>query len=108
MLHDPTRINAHVVRHHVTGQADAASRGAITEGGAGGLSTEIIGDGVVKERVGRGCCFRITTHLLDGLGSAAALPQSNEPKPVEAAPGKKIQFFVRYQIQTMDVPFVTL
>ena len=54
MLDDPGRIDAHVVGHHVTGEADTAAVTAVAQGDVGGFSAEIVGDAVVVERIGGG------------------------------------------------------
>ena len=61
MLDHPARVDAHVVGHHVAGQADAALPGPVAQVRVGVLAAEVVGDRVVVERVGRG----------DGVGVAA-------------------------------------
>ena len=47
MLDDPGGIDAHVVGHHVAGEADAAAPGAIAEVAVGLFAAEVGGDIVV-------------------------------------------------------------
>ena len=54
MLDDPVGVDAHVVGHHVAGQADAALPGALAQVVAGLFAAQIPGDGIAGERVGRG------------------------------------------------------
>ena len=54
MLDDPGRVDAHVVGHHVAGQAHAVAIGAVAQIDVGRFAAQIVGDGVVEERVGRG------------------------------------------------------
>ena len=52
MLDDPGRIDAHVVGHHVAGQADAVPISAVAQVDVGRFAAQIVGDAVVEERIG--------------------------------------------------------
>ena len=104
VLDDPGRVNAHVVGHHVAGQSYPMPIAAVAQVDVRGLAAEIVGDAIVKERVGRGDRILVATELLDGLRRAAALPHSNEPERIDAAVGEGRQFFVRNLIEPPDVP----
>jgi hypothetical protein len=67
MLHDPARIDAHVVGHHVTGQPDATRPGPIAQVAVGLLAAQVLRDLVVHQRVGRGDRVRVAHELLDAL-----------------------------------------
>ena len=76
MLDDPARIDAHVVGHHVARQADAARPGPVAQGRVRALATEVVGDPVVVERVGRRDGVGVAAHPLDPLGR---LERSHSP-----------------------------
>ncbi len=108
MLDDPARIDAHVVGHHVTGQANTSGPGAVAQAGTSLLAAELLRDVVIVKGVsGRGS-FRIAAHLLDALRSPASLPQSDQPQPIEAATGEQVQFFIRDLIQPVHWTLVRL
>ena len=102
MLDDPGRIDAHVVGHHVTGQADAAPVTAVAQGDVGGLSAQVVGDAVVVERIGGGDGVLIAAQLLDGFGGAAALPDADEPERIQTAARQFVQVFVGNLIEAVD------
>jgi len=52
MFINPIGINAHVVGHHVTGQAYTALPGAVAEIAVGFLSAQPFGDLITRERIG--------------------------------------------------------
>ena len=106
MLDDPGRVDAHVVGHHVAGQANAVMVGAIAEVDVGRLAAEVVGDGVVEERVGGGDGVVVAAKLLDGFGGAAALPDADEPERVDAAMSERCQFFVGNFVEAADVAAV--
>ena len=54
MLDDPGGIDAHVVGHHVAGEANAAGSGAVAQIPVGLFAAEVGGDIVGGERIGRG------------------------------------------------------
>ena len=85
MLDDPGRVDAHVVGHHVAGQADAAPVGAVAQVDVGGFAAQVVGDAVVVERIGGGHGVLVAAELLDGFGGAAALPDADEPERIQAA-----------------------
>ena len=106
MLDDPGRIDAHVVGHHVAGEANAVAVGAVAQVDVGRLAAEIVGDAVVEERVGRGDGVLVAAELLDGLGGAAALPHADEPERVDAAARERGQLFVGNLVEAADVAAV--
>jgi hypothetical protein len=67
MLDDPGRVDAHVVGHHVAGQAHAVVVGAVAKSDVGRLAAQIAGNGVVEERIGRGHGVAVAAEQLDGL-----------------------------------------
>ena len=91
MLDDPGRVDAHVVGHHVAGQANAVVVGAVAEVDVGRLAAQIVGDAVVEERIGGGDGVAVAAELLDGLRGAAALPDADEPQRIDAAMGEGLR-----------------
>ena len=81
---DPAGVDAHVVGHHVRGEADAARPRPVAEVAPGGLAAEVVGDAVVHERVGGRHGLGVAAQLLDALRGVAAFPQADEPQPGEA------------------------
>ena len=75
VLDDPGRVDAHVVRHHITGQANAVMEGAVAKIDVGRLASEVVGDGVVEERIGRGDCVAVSAELLDGFARHGCAPR---------------------------------
>ncbi len=74
VLDHPARVDAHVVRDHVGREADAAGPGPVLERPEGGLATEVVGDPVLVDRVGRRDGVAITAPALDLRRCTAALP----------------------------------
>src|SRR5208282_2099419 len=85
VFNDPGRIDAHVVGHHVAGEADAVMVGAVAQGYVGRFAAQIVGNAIVEERIGRGDGFAVAAELLDGAGGATALPNADEPERIDAA-----------------------
>ena len=56
-----------MVRDHVAREADAVAPGLIAEAGEGVLATQVIGDAVVVERVGRRDGVLVAPPALDPL-----------------------------------------
>ena len=108
MLDDPGRIDAHVVGHHVAGQANAVVVGAVAEVDVGSLAAEVVGDAVVEERVGGGDGVVVAAELLDGSRGAAALPHADEPERIDAAMSEGRQLFVGNFVEAADVAAVLL
>ena len=106
MLDDPGRIDAHVVGHHVTGQADAVMIAAVAQGDVGRFAAKIVGNAIVEERIGRGDGILIAAELLDGLGGAAALPNADEPERIDAAVREVGEIFVGDLVEAADVAAV--
>ena len=106
MLDNPGRIDAHVVGHHVTGQAHAVVVCAVAQADVGGLAAEVVGNAVVEERVGTGYGIGVSAELLDGFGGAAALPDADEPKRVEPATGERSQLLVGNLVEPVNVAAV--
>ena len=106
MLGHPGRVNAHVVGHHVTGQADAAMEAAVTQAYVCFFATQVVGNAVVKERIGAGHGVVIAAELLDGLRGAAALPDADQPQRVHAAAGQVVELFIRHLVELVNVPRV--
>ena len=108
MLDDPGRVDAHVVGHHVAGEAEAEAGGAVAEVGVGAGPAEVFGDVVVLERVGRGDGVAVSAQALDGARGDAALPQADQPESGDAAVGEQAELFVGNVIEAMDVAAVLL
>ena len=108
MLDYPGRIDAHVVGHHVAGEANAVMIGAIAQVDVGGLAAEVVGDGVVKERVGRGDRILVAAKLFNGPGGAAAFPYADQPQRIDAAVGDGGEGFVGNFVEAANVPAVLL
>ncbi len=106
MLDHPGRIDAHVVGHHVAGQADAVMVGAVAQIDVGRFAAEVVGDLVIEQRIGRRHGILVAAQLLDGLRGAAALPDADQPQRVHAAVGERLQFFVGDLVETANVPAV--
>jgi len=102
MFDHPGRINAHVIGHHVAGQPDAALRRAVAQLVISRLAAQVVGNAIVKERIGRGHCVSVAAKLLDSFAGAAALPQADQPERGEAAPGQRVEFFIRNLIEPLD------
>ena len=102
VLDDPARVDAHVVGHHVAGQADAAGPGPVAEHGVGVLAAEIVGDPVVVERVGGRDRFGVAAHPLDPLGRLRAFPESDEPEPGDAPAGEGVELLVGDGVERPD------
>ena len=85
MFDNPGRVDAHVVGHHVAGEADAVMVGAVAQGDVGRFAAQIVGNAIVEERIGRGDGFAVAAKLLDSARGAAALPNADEPERIDAA-----------------------
>ena len=103
MLDDPGRIDAHVVGHHVAGQADAVMVGAVAQIDVGRLAAQVVGDAVVEERIGGGDGVLVAAELLDGLRGAAALPDADQPERIDAATRQRRELFVGNLVEAVDV-----
>ena len=108
MLDDPGRVDAHVVGHHVAGEAEAEAGGAVAKVGVAGVSAEVFGDVVVLERVGGGDGVAVSAQALDGARGDASLPQADQPEPGDAAVGEQAELFVGDVFEAMDVTSVLL
>ena len=108
MLDDPGRVDAHVVGHHVAGEAEAGVGGAVLEGVVGFPAAEVFGDVVALQRVGGGDGVVVAAQALDGARRDAALPQADEPEAGDAAVGEQVEFFVGDLVEAMDVAEVFL
>jgi hypothetical protein len=64
MLDHPGRIDAHVVGHHVAGQANAVPVGAVAQVDVSRLAAQIVGNAVVEERIGRSHGVRLPQSCL--------------------------------------------
>ena len=64
VLDHPGRIDAHVVGHHVAGQANAMPVSAVAQIDVGRLAAQVLGNGVVEERIGRGHGVRLPQSCL--------------------------------------------
>ena len=106
MLHDPARIDAHVVGHHVAGEPDPVRPGALLEAGEGRLATEVRRDRVVVEGVGRGQRVGVAPPALDVLGRPAALPQADQPEPGDPEAGEPGELVVGDLVEGPDRPAV--
>ena len=60
MVDHPWRINAHVIGHHIAGQADAVMVGAVAKVDIGRFAAQVFGDAVVEERIGRRDCILVS------------------------------------------------
>src|SRR5438270_11941935 len=94
MLDDPSRVNAHVIRHHITCQTDAPSARAFTQIVIGGFAPNVIGNVVIQERISAGNSIGVAHHLLDLLRRTGTFPQTNKPQSVEAPPSEGVEFLV--------------
>ncbi len=103
MLCHPTAVDAHVVGHHVACQPDAVATRSLLEVGEGWLATEVLGDDVVVQGIGARQCAWLAATLLDAPGRLAALPQADEPQPVEAALGELGERLVGDLIEPADL-----
>ena len=108
VLDHPPGVDAHVVRHHVAGETDAARPGAIAQVCVGGLAADVVRDPVVIERVGRSHRVGVATPALDRLRRTRPLPQPDEPQPGYAPAREQVQLFVRDRVQRPDVALVAL
>ena len=108
MLDDPARVDAHVVRHHVAGQADAARAARSRQILVRRLAAEIVRDVVVVKRVGGRHGVGVAAQQLDPLRGRAALPDADQPESGEAPAGQLLQFFVGDLVQPVDVAPVLL
>ena len=102
MLYHPGRVNAHVVGHHVAGQANSVPVGTVAQVHVSCLAAQIFGNRIVEERISRGHGIRVAAELLDGLRGAAPLPDSDQPKRVESAARELCQFLVWYLVKFGD------
>ena len=108
MLDDPGRVDAHVVGHHVAGEAQAGVGGAMLEVVVGLPAAEVFGDVVALERVGGGDGVVVAAQALDGARGDAALPQADEPEAGDAAVGEQVELFVGDLVEAVDVAQVFL
>ncbi len=84
------------------GQAEAEARGAIAQVAIGVVAAEVVRDAVVEEGVGGSDGVLLTAHVLDALGGAGTLPETDEPEGVETAIGEGLEFFVRNLVEALD------
>ena len=103
MLHDPARVDAHVVGDHVAGEADAACPGAVAQVRVCALATEIPGDPIVVEGIGRGHGSGVASHPLDLLRRLGALPKADQPQAGDAPPSERFQLLIRDGIERPDI-----
>ena len=74
VLDHPVGVDAHVVGHHVAGQANAALPGALPQIVHGRLAAEVAGDLVIEQRIGRGDRIGVAGKLLDALRGRGCAP----------------------------------
>ena len=108
VLHDPARVDPHVIRDHVRGEADAAGPGPLAQVRVGGLAAEILGDRVVAQRIGRRHGVGVPAELLDALGRAAALPEPDQPEPAEPPARQPVELLVGDLVEPADRSAVRL
>ncbi len=77
--------------------------GPVAQVRVGRLATEVVGDPVVVERVGRGDGVGVAAHPLDPLRGLRALPQADEPQPGDAPVGEPVELLVRDRVERADV-----
>ena len=106
LLHDPLRVHARVVRHHVRGKADSALPEPSPQIPERVPAAEVVGNFVVVERIGGGRRLGVSAHLLYRPGSLAPLPQSDEPQPREALVAQQIKFLVGNLVEAGDFAVV--
>src|SRR6185437_16952484 len=79
MLDNPIGVNAHVVRNHVAGHADAEVRRSPLQVVERLISAKISGNIISLERICGGDGIMMTAQPLNGARCRAALPKSDEP-----------------------------
>ena len=80
--------------------------GAVAQVRIGRLATQVVGDPVVVERIGRGDGLAVAAHPLDPLGGLRALPQADEPQPGDAPVGEPIELVIRDRVERADVALI--
>ena len=85
MLNHPRRVDAHVIRHHIAGQAQAEVCSAVLQVVIRLPAAQVFCDVVVLQRVGGGNRIAVAAQPLDGARCNAALPQSDQPQSGDAA-----------------------
>ena len=108
MLHDPGRIDPHVVGDHVAGEPDAAPPGTLAQVLVRRFAAQVLSDPVVEQGVGRGHGVRIAAQLLDPLRRPAALPQADQPEPGEAPARQTIELLIRHLVEAAHLALVLL
>jgi hypothetical protein len=101
-------VDAHVVGHHVAGEAQAGAAARSRRLARRLVAAEVFGDLVVLERVGGGDGVAVAAQALDGARGDAALPQADEPEAGDAALGEQAQLFVGDLVEAVDVAAVFL
>ncbi len=102
MLDHPLGVDAHVVGHHVAGQADASPPRPLSQVLIRRIATQISRDLVVKQRVGRCDRLGIPAHLFDPARCRAALPEADQPQAGEAPTGQLVEGLVGDLVQAVD------
>src|SRR3954451_4145046 len=95
MLDHPTRVDTHMIWHHIAREPDATAPRTVTEIAVGRLTAKVARDLVVEQRVGRCNGIRIAHHLLDPARGGTAFPEADQPQTGKSTPGQVIQFFIR-------------
>src|ERR1700677_4357819 len=76
VLDDPAGIDAHMIGNHVASQSDPVGEGAVTQVAVGLFPTQISGNVIAIEGIGRGYSVVIAAELLDGLRGRASFPDA--------------------------------
>ena len=102
MVQDPVAVEAHVVGHHVAGQADAVPVRALAQDVQRRVPAEVGRDDVAVDGVGGGRRVRVAHALLDLTGRPAPLPQADQPEPVDPFGGEGAKDLVGDLVERRD------
>ena len=103
MFDHPARIDPHVIGHHVAGQPDPPLGGAIAQVRVGALASEVVGDPIVIERIGRRDGVALPRIRLIRSEALRSLPEPDQPESRDAPAGERVQLLVRDGIQGGDL-----
>ena len=91
-----------MIRNHIRRKANPSLPGTLLKVLVSGLTTQIIGNLVIIDRIGRRHRLRIAHDLFDRLRGARALPNPDKPQTCETPAAQPIELFIGDVVQMMD------